>query len=118
MSLLLLAACIPLAGDDTSTTDRPGRTGDTTTEESTSGSVVRFATTEVRFTSGEDEVPVATPAGGTFVRVDSCTDDTDDGRRVCDTWDGGYHLYEDGELILTPSTWDGDLAVVTWLVIE
>lgn len=122
MSLLLLLACSVFSEDATPSDlpDRGGDTsgdqgGDTSTEEAASGSVVHVETTDIRFTSDQDELAVTIPTGGTLVRVESCTDD---GRMECDVWDGGYRLYDDGEFVLTPSAWDGEIARVTWLVIE
>lgn len=108
MFLLLLAACLtdPAA---TATADAAE------TSEGAKGMSARFVTVDVELGDDLAEYPVDTPKNGTFVRVDACTRGS---QLVCDQWEGGYLLPEDGALVLTPSAWDGTVARVTFLVIE
>ncbi len=113
--VLFFAACTLFAPATDSAADPTFGGGDGAASEANDAVLVGFVTTWVEL--GEsDAVPVKTPKHATFVRVDSCEGEAE-GERVCDEWDGGYLLTEDDTLTLTPSTWDGSWARLTWLQI-
>ena len=108
--VLLLAACALPADTDTSPTSPHG---DDTAEVAT-GSKVSIETVD-REHDGDTPVELTVPEHATLLRVEACSQGEE---TVCGVWAGDYKLYDDGRLVLEPSSWDGSSVRVTWLKIE